>query len=100
MGPNSPGGAGRGEEAPPFLEMWTCAGVPSPPGPVVRICTRAWPLSSGTAISIQFLLVKWSVAVGCKSFWYSICGEVSQSSYLTRADSSPFPSSRLWEEPL
>lgn len=32
-------------------------------------------MSSGMAMSIQFLLVTWSVGVGCKSFWYSICGE-------------------------
>lgn len=62
-------GMGWGETAPPFLTMWTSAGTPSPPGPVVRICTRAWPMSSGTATSIQFLLVRWSVGVGCRSFW-------------------------------
>lgn len=32
---------GRGKAVPPFLTMWTSAGMPSPPGPVVRICTRA-----------------------------------------------------------
>lgn len=62
------GGRGREGQLPPFLTMWTSAGIPSPPGPVVRICTRAWPMSSGTGISIQFLLVRWSVGVGCKSF--------------------------------
>lgn len=41
-------------------------------------------MSSGTGISIQFLLVRWSVGVRCKSFWYSICGkEVSRWSFLT-----------------
>lgn len=34
-------------------------------------------MSLGTAISIPFLLVRWSVGVGCKSSWYSICGRTS-----------------------
>lgn len=81
--------------------MWTSAGIPSPPGPVVRICTRAWPMSSGTAMSIQFLLVRCSVGDGCKSFWYSICmGRRLAKVAFTYPAHSLFPSSQCWSSPF
>lgn len=58
-------------------------------------------MSSGTAMSIQFLLVRWSVGVGCKSFWYSICGEeVSQGRVYLQPLILLFPSSGHWEVPI
>lgn len=49
-------------------------------------------MSSGTATSIQFLLVRWSVGVGCRSFWYSICVKVGQVASLTPGPILPPPS--------
>lgn len=61
-------------DAPLCLRMCTSAGSPSPPGPVVLICTNAWVESSRIGISIQLLLAMYRTGAECVSGRYSICG--------------------------